>query len=139
MIYKRRLVNIRRDLAANIGVSNIYKWISKDGNAIKGTPWHVKGVINYTKLLKTLDIEDKYEEITEGAKVKVVYIKPNPYNMETISFYKWPKEFEDVIQVDMSKMIDKFFLNKVGILLEPMNKMYMLSMESEEVLGLFFS
>jgi len=138
--YKKELMKVHpMDLAANIGVSNIYKWISKDGNAIKGTPWHVKGVINYTKLLKTLDIEDKYEEITEGAKVKVVYIKPNPYNMETISFYKWPKEFEDVIQVDMSKMIDKFFLNKVGILLEPMNKMYMLSMESEEVLGLFFS
>jgi len=137
--YKRELLDVSpEELAANIGVSQIDKWISPDGNAIKKTPWHVKGVINYSKLLKTLGLENKYEEVTEGMKVKVVYIKPNPYNMETISFYKWPKEFEKVIQVDKSKMIDKFFLNKVGILLDPMNKLYMLSGEFDEVLDLFF-
>ena len=138
--YKKELQGVNpEELAANIGVSHINKWLSKDDKAIKRTPWHVKGAINYRHLLETLKLEDKYEEITEGMKVKVVYIKANPYNMETISFYKWPKEFEEVIQVDKEKMIEKFFLNKVGILLEPMNKLYMISLESEEALDLFFS
>ncbi len=88
--------------------------------------------------MKLLELKDKYEDISEGMKVKVVYVKPNQWNIETISFYKWPKEFEKVIQIDKEKMIEKFFLKKVGILLKPMNKLYMLSMDSGKSLGLFF-
>jgi len=136
--YKKELRSVSlEELAANIGVSNITKWV-KDEKAIKGTPWHVKGAINYRKLLKLLELKDKYEDISEGMKVKVVYVKPNQWNIETISFYKWPKEFEKVIQIDKEKMIEKFFLKKVGILLKPMNKLYMLSMDSGKSLGLFF-
>lgn len=126
-------------LAANIGVSNIDKWVINDSKCKKGTPWHVKGVVNYKNLLKTLDIVDKYEDINEGMKVKVVYLKPNQWDMETVSFYEWPKEFDSVIQIDKEKMIDKFFINKIGILLKPINKEKLLIGDSEKSLGLFFS
>jgi len=112
-------------LAANIGVKNINKWI-KSGKAIKGTPWHVKGVANYRKLLSVLSIEDKYEDITEGMKVKVVYVKPNQWSMETISFYRWPEEFDRFVEIDYDKMIDNFFLKKIEFLLEPMGKKHLL-------------
>lgn len=137
--YKKELMKVSpEEIAANIGVNNIEKWVTENGHK-KGTPWHVKGVINYRKLLSILGISNKYEDINEGVKVKVVYVKPNKWDMETISFYKWPKEFNKVIQIDMVKMIDKFFLNKINMLLEPINKLYMLSSDSEEVLELFFS
>jgi DNA polymerase elongation subunit (family B) len=135
--YKRELMKESPEgLAANIGVKNIDKWVKK-GNAIKGTPWHVKGVANYRRLLSILDVSNKYEDITEGMKVKVVYIKPNQWNMETISFYHWPKEFDRVIQVDKEKMVEKFFMKKIEILLNPMNKSYML--KDDNALNIFFS
>jgi DNA polymerase elongation subunit (family B) len=136
--YKQELMYVTPEgLAANIGSNNLTKWI-KDGKSIKGTPWHIKGVANYRRLLKELNIHNEYEDIHEGMKVKVVYVKPNKWNIETISFYKWPKEFDRVIQIDKTKMIDKFFVKKISILLEPMNRTDMLNNDNNSI-GLFFS
>lgn len=111
-------------LAANIGINGIRKYLGskKPGNPKKGTPYHVKGVYGYRLLLRELGIHNKYEDIHEGLKSKVVYIKKNPYNIETISFYEWPSEFEGVIQLDSEKMIEKFFIKKIKFLLNPMGK-----------------
>jgi hypothetical protein len=45
-------------------------------------------------LLKELDIENKYDDVHEGVKAKVIYAKKNPYNIKTITFNEWPKEFD---------------------------------------------
>jgi DNA polymerase elongation subunit (family B) len=136
--YKKELMKESPEgLAANIGVKNIDKWVKSNNTVIKGTPWHVKGVANYRRLLSVLDITNKYEDVTEGMKVKVVYIKPNQWNIETISFYHWPKEFDSIIQIDKEKMVEKFFVKKIEILLDPMNKSYML--KDNNTLNLFFS
>jgi DNA polymerase elongation subunit (family B) len=135
--YRKELLGVYpEEIAANIGVNNLNKYINKDGKSIKGTPWHVKGVANYRFLLKKLGIENQYEDVKEGYKCKVVYVKKNPFNMETISFLRWPREFSKVVNVDMEKMVDKFFVKKVKILLEPMNRLDMLN--SNKSLDLFF-
>lgn len=134
--YKTELMNVYpEEIAGNIGVNGLDKWI-QDGKAIKGTPWHVKGVANYRFLLKKLGIENQYEDLKEGYKCKVVYVKKNPFNIDTISFLRWPKEFNKVVTVDMGIMIDKFFIKKVKILLDPMNRADMLN--SKKGLDLFF-
>jgi DNA polymerase elongation subunit (family B) len=52
--YKKELRSLTPgELAANIGINNIHKYIGT-GKPIKGTPWHVKGVYNYRMLLKLL-------------------------------------------------------------------------------------
>ena len=121
-MYKKELSQLDPEsLAANIGVNGIKKYIGS-GTPKKGTPWHVKGVWGYRLLLKQLGIEDKYEDIQEGLKAKVIYVKKNPYNINTITFYEWVPEFDEIIQFDSETMIDKFFVKKIRMLLDPINK-----------------
>lgn len=124
--YKKELLKLDPEaLAANIGINNIKKYI-KGGTPIKGTPWHVKGVAGYRLLLKELGIENKYEDIKEGLKAKVVYVKKNPYGVETITFNEWPIEFNRIIQYDKDTMVEKFFIKKIRFLLIPINKEHIL-------------
>jgi len=137
--YKKELMKSNpEDIAANIGVNNLTKYIIND-KPIKGTPWHVKGAANYRMLLKQYDVVDKYEDIFEGVKAKVIYLKKNRFNMDVVTFHKWAKEFDNDIEVDKEKMIEKFFLKKIGFLLEPMGKMHLLdSKNTEKLMNLFF-
>ena len=135
--YKKELNDLTpEDLAANIGINNIRKYIGS-GVPRKGTPWHVKGVHNYRLLLKELGIENNYEDIHEGLKAKVIYIKKNPYNIETITFHDWPSEFDDVIQFDSETMIDKFFVKKVRLLLDPIDKEHIIDSDMSAVNAFF--
>lgn len=120
--YKKELRELDPEaLAANIGINNIRKYLGS-GSPLKGTPWHVKGVHSYRMLLKELDIVNKYDDVHEGVKAKVIYIKKNPYNLKTVTFNEWPKEFDSIIQYDPEIMIDKFFVKKIRLLLEPIRK-----------------
>ena len=135
---KELQVAVPEQLATNIGVHDTTKYIESDFSCKKGTPMQVKGVANYRNLLKQMKLTGKYEDITEGGKVKVVYVKKNTLNMESISFLRWPSEFDKVVQIDIEKMITKTLLNKLSILLEPMNKVDLLNGKAKETLNLFF-
>lgn len=124
------------DISANVGVNNIKKYIGEQG-PLKGAPWHVKGVYTHSVLVKKFKLEDRYQEVQEGDKSKVIYLKPNAYGFETLTYAsKYPKEITSV-QPDVDKMIEKFFIKKISMLLEPCNKLNLLDMNSE-VLDLFF-
>jgi hypothetical protein len=125
------------EIAVNVGVSDIEKYQDSDGKATKGTPWHVKGVLNYRKLLEYMSVKDKYEDISSKTKVKVVYVKKNLLGIDSVSFIRWPKEFDDVVQIDYQKHIEKFYTDKILMLLEPMQKIDLLKQNSAG-LDLFF-
>jgi len=128
-VYKKQLKKLHpEDLSANIGINKLEKYLGT-GFPIKGTPWHIKGVHNYRMLLK---------DIHEGMKARVVYVKKNAYNIESITFNNWPKEFEKVVSFDTNKMIEKFFLKKINTLLEPMNKEKLLRENTKKKINLFF-
>ena len=96
------------DIAIRGGLSDIEKHeVKADGFKIaKGTPNHVKGAIWYNQLLKHRNIENKYERITSGGKVKKIYIAPNKYNIDTLCYpVSFPPEFND-FQVDYQEMFD---------------------------------
>ena len=120
------------EIAANISVNNITKYIGGD-RPIKHTPWHVRGVYNYRTLLKELDLVNTYDDIHEGTKTKVAYLKQNRFNIDVISFVRWPKEFSKYLTIDHEKMVEKFFLKKIGFLLDPMNKMHLLTTSKSEM------
>jgi DNA polymerase elongation subunit (family B) len=136
--YKRQLKKSHpEEIALNIGASDIDKYVHS-GEVIKGTPYHLKGINNYRNLLKQLKLTKKYEDIYSGSKVKVVYIKKNSLGIDVMSFLRWPKEFEKVISIDYNEMIDKFFIGKIKILLEPMGKTELLYGSSDAALSSFF-
>jgi DNA polymerase elongation subunit (family B) len=137
--YKKELKGVYpEEISVNIGASDIEKFVKADGEIEKGTPFHLRGINNYRKLLKHLKLEKKYEDIYSGAKAKVVYLKRNALGLDVISFLRWPHEFDKVVQIDYDKMLDKYFLSKIEILLEPMNKKELLSGSAGEGLNLFF-
>lgn len=137
---KKELQNIKPEaIATNIGIHDTKKYISADGTFLKGTPMHVKGVGNYRKLLKILSLDKTYEDIMEGAKAKVVYVKKNAFGFESITFNRWPKEFDSVLQIDYPKQIDKTFLNKCDMLLEVLGKKHLItSNDAQRSLNTFF-
>ena len=125
-------------LSSNISVNNLDKYIDKNNDFQKGTPMHIKGVANYRKLIEILNIKNEYPPIQEGEKTKVIYVKQNPYNVDSISYKVWPKEFNEFgIVPDYERMIDKFFLTKVKYLLSPEGKEEILN-QNKRVVKLFF-
>jgi hypothetical protein len=143
--YKKELFTYSpEELAANIGINNIEKYkevvvaFSGENNYQykKGTPWHVKGVYNYRFLLDTFNIREKYEDVLEGLKAKVVYVKQNPWAVDVITFHDWPEEFKGVLQFDKRTMIEKFFIKKIRFLLAPIGKEDIL--DAREGINLFF-
>jgi DNA polymerase elongation subunit (family B) len=56
------------------------------GTFIKGTPSHVKGAINFNKLLKKFKVDSKYPKFRDGDKVKLVYLHPNRIGIDVIAF-----------------------------------------------------
>lgn len=126
------------EVSTNTTINKLGKYLLDDFKWKKGTPWHLKGVANYNKLLNILKIKEEYPEIHEGAKAHIIYVKSNPYGVDAITFQKWPEEFNKFgIQPDYDKMIDKYLTKKVDYLLEPMNKQHILDSKGEN-LNLFF-
>ena len=116
------------EIASNISINNLSKFINKDFSTNKGAGWHIKGAANYHKLLDELKLADKYETLEEGEKVRVVYMKANQYNMDTISFKVWPKEFEALhLEVDYDKQIEKNYVGKIEDLLLPLGRVEILN------------
>jgi DNA polymerase elongation subunit (family B) len=87
----------------------------------KGTPIHVRGALLFNHHVKRLGLTKQYEPITNGNKIKFVYIKDqNPFNENIISFNSvLPKEFGLHDFIDYDLQFEKVFLDALQIILEP--------------------
>ena len=97
------------DMAERTAVHNLEEYAEKASlhKFESGTPYHVKASIAYNILLKELDVEDKYERIVSDQKIKLFYLKKNPYNLDAIAYAsEYPKEFA-VLKIDIDKMFYK--------------------------------
>ena len=75
--------------------------------------------------------------IKEGDKCKVVYLKKNKYGLMVLTYYKWPKEFDECgILVDYTTMVEKYFVQKAHIILDPINRHQIL--EDKSTMDMFF-
>lgn len=97
------------DYAFVMGIKDYEKYANKcDGFKVcKGMPIHVKSSYLYNMLLSRLNLQNKYEEITSGDKVRYFYVKqPNKYGISTIAYkYYYPNEFE--FEPDIEMMFEK--------------------------------
>ena len=62
----------------------------------KGAPAAVKACIIYNDLLKFWGLHKKHASISQGDKIKWVYLKQNPYQVDAIAFLEWdlPEKLE---------------------------------------------
>lgn len=131
------------DIAFPRGVNGLDKYTNKTGKAEKvspvfsgfanpdevylgspiytiGTPIHVKGALLYNHYLKSMNLDNHYESIREGEKIKFAYLKPGSLFDDTvISFVgRYPKEFKLEQFVDYDLMFEKAFLEPLNIVLQ---------------------
>jgi DNA polymerase elongation subunit (family B) len=83
----------------------------------KGAPAAVKAAIVYNDLLRFWKLDKKYNYITQGERIKWIYLKSNPYRIDAIAFldYDIPKQIRTFIEqyADKQKVFESILLNKL--------------------------
>ncbi len=83
----------------------------------KGAPAAVRAVIRHNDLLRFWGLSGKHSTITQGEKVKWIYLKPNPYQIDAIAFldYDLADKIKDFIEAyaDRKKIFESILLNKL--------------------------
>lgn len=92
-------------------INNLEKYlllVDSNGNFSKGTPNHVKAVIRHNRLIEKLKINDVYQKISSGEKIKLFYCLKNSLGYDNIAFSNnYPKEFQSHIKPDYKTMFEK--------------------------------
>ena len=108
------------EIAFPRGCNNLGKYTDSADIYKKGTPMHVRGSLLYNYYLKKNKIDQKYERIQEGDKIKFLYLKePNTIGENCISFNTViPKEFNIDRYVDYDLMFQKAFLDPMDTIVK---------------------
>ena len=113
-------------IAIPISVKGLRKYRKKDGEIFKshelGTPVHVKSALYYNDFLKYNQISRQYSGISNGEKIKWVYLKQNPLGLNTIAYkgYEDPVEILDFIRlyINPDKLYKQALHKKIMMLYE---------------------
>ena len=114
------------DIAKNTSV----KFVSDDGKHnynpehrrpfqhLLGTNAWVKAALNYNDWLIKLGLENTYEQIHHGQKIKWVYVKENPYGFESMAMKADGNDPDEIIKfvdeyVDRKSMFEKELKSKL--------------------------
>jgi DNA polymerase elongation subunit (family B) len=116
-------------IAIPIGVKGIHKYRNDNDYIFKshklGTPIHVKSALYYNDFLKYKKIEKQYSGISNGEKIKWVYLKQNPLNLNTIAYkgYEDPPQVLDFIRqyINPDKIYKHALHKKIMMLYGSMN------------------
>ena len=119
------------DIALPTGVKQIKKFLAKGNSGRifsdvnKGTPAHVKAAITYNDLMKHFGLDKKHELISNGEKIKWVYLKKNTLNIPAIGFkgYDDPDKIMNFINdfVDHNKIFESVLKNKLDLFYEALS------------------
>ena len=120
--FKNQFKNLYpEDVAFPRRVSNITDWYDRRTIFKKSCPIHVRGALLRNYYLKQHKLENKYELITNGDRIKFVYLKmPNAIRQNVIAFKDvLPKEFKLHNQIDYDLQFDKTFIEPLNLILNP--------------------
>lgn len=129
----KRILDFKKEILTNMpigelgnptGVKTLNKYIERKPVGAeaftiirKGAPAAVRATIKYNDLLKYWKLDNQYETIVQGSKVKWIYLKKNPYNIEALAYldYNMPPKIEEFLDkfADKEKVFDTILLNKL--------------------------
>ena len=106
------------------GVKGIKKYVARAPGAgsifsefENKAPVGVKAAVRYNDLLKFKGLDKKHTQIVEGDKIKWVYLRDNPYKIDTMGFldFDLPKPIRKFIEeyVDIPRSFDTILKNKL--------------------------
>ena len=88
----------------------------KKGNKV-GASASVRAAIRYNDLIRFWKLNNKHSYITQGDKIKWVWLKPNPYQLEALAFLEFdiPKKIRTFMEeyIDRKKIFESILLNKL--------------------------
>jgi len=98
-------------------IFSTFKEVKNKAGHKLGAPAPVKAAIRYNDLLRFWKLDTKHELITNGTKIKWIYLKNNPYQIEEIAFldYDMPEKIRIFIEqyADRKKVFESILLNKL--------------------------
>jgi len=133
--FKNNLQNEELDkIALPTGVKGLNKYMDKSKGGFqsktmftpmkKGAPVHTKASVIYNDLLKHFKVNN-HEPISNGNKVRWVYLKQNPFNIDGLAYkgYDDPKQIIDFINqyIDRDKLFDKALNKKIQMFYDAMS------------------
>ena len=85
-----------------------------------GTPIHIRGCLLFNRILKDRGLENKYQMLKNGEKIKFIYLKtPNPIQENVISFSDiLPEEFALHPYIDYATQFEKTYLDPLEIIFD---------------------
>lgn len=119
-LFKKKFYTMNvEDIAFPRSVKVIDKYMVGKTGYTKGTPIHTRASIMYNNLLEEHKVKHLYEKITEGDKIKFVYLKtPNPLGEDVIAIKDvLPKQFNIHKYIDYDVQFEKAFLEPLNIIL----------------------
>jgi len=108
------------DIAFPRGISKLKEFLNSQTFYRKGTPMHVRAAIMYNRMIEEKGLQKKYERITEGDKIKFLYLRtPNPMQENVLGFSSvLPAEFDFEKYVDYDTQFEKAYLDPINSLLD---------------------
>lgn len=123
------------DISQNSSVSNIMKYVRqnyengrhtgltviKPHNEVEkrngdkeqrglGIPINSMAAINFNDYIQRKNLEKEYDAIREGSKIKILRLRPNPYNYQVIGYEGyWNQDFDLTEFIDRDTMFEKTF------------------------------
>ena len=136
LAFKQKILNDMpiSELGNPVSVKTLYKYIERKpvGTEIftvvkqpvnkktgrkSGAPASVRAAIKYNDLLGYWKLDKDYSQIVQGDKVKWIYLKKNPFNIEALAYldYDCPPKIQDFLDkfADKEKVFDTILLNKL--------------------------
>jgi DNA polymerase elongation subunit (family B) len=120
-LFKSHFKKLRpEEIAFPRGVSDIIHYADKNTIYTKGTPINSRAAILYNHYIKKHRLENEYELINNGDKIKFLYLKlPNPIRENIFGFKDaWPEPLEYDKYIDYELQFLKTFTDPLDIILQ---------------------
>jgi DNA polymerase elongation subunit (family B) len=103
------------DIAKSASVSDVKKFKIHNGTIKKGTPINSRAAVLYNKCIEDNKLSHRYHSISDGDKMKYVYLKlPNPIKQNVIGFKDiFPRELGYDKYIDRDTQFEKVFMKAV--------------------------
>ena len=127
-------------LVSTLVLGQFPKIFKNDKGRTIGFPAHIKSAINFNKLIQLLGLTKIVEQISNGEKIKYVYLKPNQYGIEVLAFrgYHDPQPIVDFISTyyDGLALYERELRTKIDDFYDAMK--WQPASESDEIVARYF-